>query len=400
MKAQGTCLWKPAIVALLIGMSMALSGQAETITVNSLNDSEGGATEITLRKAINTANAMSTDVTITFGSLGGTLVLASDLPAIKRSMVIYGSGKSNLTIHGAYKYRVFSILDGNVSISDLTISSAYAKGGNGGSYFATAGGGGGGGGMGAALFVYKGTVNCSNVDFANNKVQGGNGGVSGYNDPDHFVGGSGGGGFAGDGGTFVGMSGGSGGSGGVLGNDGAGGYSAGFQYAAGAGKFGGGGGGGIDSAPNSSYYNGGSGGFGGGGGGASQGGACGQGGSFGGAASSHNGGGGAGLGGAVFVRENATLLLQYCNFTSNQALRGTGSTNGQGKGGAIFAMTGARVKVYWLSFSGNAADDAKNTGDVLLNTPLDTPDVWGLLKDVNDTTAFPPSEAVNWSLYR
>jgi len=128
MKMHETWFWKPAVLALLIGMNMALSGQAEIIIVNSLNDSEGSATEITLRKAINMANAMSTEVRISFETLGGTLVLNSDLPAIKRSMTIIASGAGALTIHGAYKYRVFSILDGNVTLMNLTISSAYAMG--------------------------------------------------------------------------------------------------------------------------------------------------------------------------------------------------------------------------------------------------------------------------------
>ena len=131
MKMQGKCFWQSAIT-ILLWMSIALSGNTETITITQMsdNDSDGG---ITLRQAINMANAMSsTDVTIDFGSLTGSVLLTSDLPAITRSMIINGSGNDKLTIDGNYKYRVFSVLVGEVYILNLTISHAYAKGGNGG----------------------------------------------------------------------------------------------------------------------------------------------------------------------------------------------------------------------------------------------------------------------------
>jgi hypothetical protein len=77
------------------------------------------------------------------------------------------------------------------------------------------------------------------------------------------------------------------------------------------------------------------------------------------------GGGGAGLGGAVFVREGASLTLSACLFSNNSAAGGTfgkadpfGSTaeNGSGEGGALFVMDGATANQCNSTYSGNSSD--------------------------------------------
>ncbi|HBE49084.1 MAG TPA: hypothetical protein DDW76_09890, partial [Cyanobacteria bacterium UBA11369] len=52
------------------------------------------------------------------------------------------------------------------------------------------------------------------------------------------------------------------------------------------------------------------------------------------------GGGGAGLGGAIFVSNQAKLTVQGSTFTDNSATGGTGANNGQGRGGAVFVQQG------------------------------------------------------------
>ena len=180
------------------------------------------------------------------------------------------------------------------------------------------------------------------------------------------------------------------------------------------GGFGGGGGGANDM---SGTFDGGKGGFGGGGGGCVTNGSGGQGGLWAGDGTLGNGGGGAGLGGAIFVRENAELLLTDCTFTGNAAHRGMGgndseeNSKGEGKGGAIFAMDGAIVQVKGnITFIDsdnshpNTADDAANPDDPfdisMFGQQIDNPDFCGIFGIADGNTAFPPSAASNWSLYR
>lgn len=272
------------------------------------------------------------------------------------------------------------------SISNLTLSGGNGRGGAGGS--GRGGGGGGGAGLGGAIFVNAGTLNLSNIQFAGNRAVGGNGATDSSSGGNNAGGGGGlggaggsntntgstisggaGGGFgltasgstgngAGGTGTFTGASsGGSGGSGAAGGaNAGGGGSNGGNAFGGGgggaaggtptnlngaAGGFGGGGGG---SGANTNNGTGGNGGFGGGGGSGSQGGAGGNGGfggggggggtgGFGGGnggsgASTKGGGGGAGLGGAVYVRQGATLNITDGSITSDTVTAGTGANSG------------------------------------------------------------------------
>ena len=296
-----------------------------------------------------------------------------------------------------------SSYSGVVSVSDLTIQNARAKGGGGGP------GGGGGAGLGGALFVATGAkVTVSNVQLSTNTAAGGNGGGSG------FFGGGGGGGmgsastggsgnFGGGGGgglgsgAFGGLGGRAGGSGIVLnaapggsgsgvfapggagGANGGGGGGGGLFFGPPALYGGGGGGGGIGGIGGGGGGGGGPGGFGGGGGGGGKviccraqgaGGAGGSGGGGGGGSDglpggaggfaggggndrvggfgaggggSNGGGSGGGMGGAVFVMQGGTLeLTGPLSVNGNSVAGGTaGVTGGNGSAfGAGFFLQG------------------------------------------------------------
>ncbi len=300
---------------------------------------------------------------------GNVVVAGDDLPVIQKNLMIEGNGFS---LDGANARRGLFVYAGVVSIRDLTIQNARARGGDGGFL-----GGGGGAGLGGALFVASGAdVSVSNVQLRNSTAVGGNGlaggGGGGGGGMGGFGAGFGGGGGLGSGafgGTssaigfpggqgialgaasggrgstaFTNIPGGAGGAngggggggsvfvagggGGIGGGDavgvsgGNGGFGGGGGGAGGAGGFGGGGGGG-----------GGSGGFGGGGGdrglagfGAGAGGAGG-------------GGGGGGMGGAVFVMQGGTLeITGTLTLDGNSVAAGTGASlaNGSAFGAGFF----------------------------------------------------------------
>lgn len=415
MKTQGILCLKAAFVG-VFWLSLVLPGNATTFTVTSLADTEDDADGVvTLREAIKQANNQQTSNEIDCSNLTGTIDLVNDLPLITGKTRIKGSGITKLAISGACAHRIFSV-SGNttVEIHDLTLKNACARGGNGGNGGIS--GGGGGGGMGAALFVNHGKVYCENVEFIGNKVLGGAGGGSKVVSDD---GTAGGGGFAGDGyspSTLVWHSV-PGGDGGFLGEEGKGGRSSGDNMCALNGGFGGGGGSSTGEEYGEWNYQAGHGGFG-GGGGATYNYDCGipgNGGLFGGAGNDlGSGGGGAGLGGAIFVRENAKLVLLNCSLTGNTAVGGSSPHSlywgnsipgnpGQGKGGAVFAMANAVVKVSNITFSGNTAGNpsVSETPAIFLGVQLDTNDFYGTFQVMDeDTTAFPPSAASNWPLYR
>ncbi len=316
---------------------------------------------------------------------GGTISFSSSVVSpirltrrlrIEDDLLIAGPGAANLAIDGQGLTRLFFI-HGNVTIQGLTLRHGVARGGE-------SAGGGGGAGVGGAVYLQGGYVSITNVNFVENKAQGGNynplassgaGGGFGGN-PVHGNGASGGdlygsGGFP-DPGT-------GGGNGGAGGGGGAGG-------ATGGGSGGFGGGGGVSSSGRAGW-----GGFG-GGGGANQvsesqdrsvlGG-------FGGGAGSvlygldGGGGGGAGFGGAIFAAAG-TLVLTNCQFIGNQAIGGTAAagsyyevdfapTSGQGKGGALFILPAATVKLSQPLFNGNIAADAgrNSTGTPYGFSPYD-----------------------------
>jgi uncharacterized protein with beta-barrel porin domain len=223
----------------LICASLLVASIARAQVVTNGNDSGVGS----LRDAIIFANA-NPGSTITFGlPANSTVTIATPLPAINANVAIDGSGSSGLTISGANTNRVFFVLSGNVSISNLTIAGGNATGGNGGS---GATGGGGGMGAGGAIFVNSGTTTINNVAFANNTATGGNGGA-GTGSGLTAGGGGGLGGNGGNGGTGLGGGGAGGGGGWSGGGGGGGGHNSPFATApagAGAGGTGPGGNGG------------------------------------------------------------------------------------------------------------------------------------------------------------
>jgi autotransporter-associated beta strand protein len=128
----------------------------------------------------------NTAYTITLAPANGTLALTSDLDAINlaagSSLTIVGNGT---TIDGQGDQRGFFVLQGAVTLQDMTIANAVAQGGAGGSGVQA---GGGGAGLGGGLFVAGansvngvqitsgGSATLDNVIFVNNAARGGDGG--------------------------------------------------------------------------------------------------------------------------------------------------------------------------------------------------------------------------------
>lgn len=272
------------------------------------------------------------------------------------------------------------------AIRNLTIRNGNARGGNGGD-----GGGGAGAGLGGAIFVNAGVLSLSGVSFSGNRAIGGagggfasyttagaGGGLGGHGGAATSGGGGGGGGFGlgadgapgglsvnGQSGLFTGgapgggvlssgasggAAGGSGGSGilydgsfrGAGGGGGVKGGATPFDGVAGTGGFGGGAGGGGAGNAAAGGYGGGSSrsypaGFGGGGGASQNSSGVGSGG-FGGGTGVRavGGGGGAGLGGAIFVRQGASVTITDGGVTTGRVVGGTGGNSGQGIGSAVF----------------------------------------------------------------
>jgi hypothetical protein len=343
----------------------------------------------TLRSAILFANTHP-GTTISFVSdlAFSTITLSSDLPLLDSSVTIDG-GANHITISGAGQHRIFFADSGNITIKNLTLANGFAQGGDGGN--GPAGNGGGGGmGAGGALFV-RGSLNghaaasvtLVNVGFSNDGAHGGNGGSD--PDPNGSSSATGGGGglggnggsslntsqHGGGGGAFLGQDGGAGAGGGPNGGVGGNLASPGGDFSGGgggssggAGGFGGGGGGSAGLA-------GGSGGFGGGGGGSvNAGGSSGYGGGGGGSDNlgsdnfisnpggfgcgngggsfQDGGGGGAGLGGAIFVMQGASLTIvgksTFAGGSVHGGSAGAGGTNGQAFGGGMFLQGSGTVR--------------------------------------------------------
>ena len=138
--------------------------------------------------------------TITFAAdLADANRLNTDLAAINlfsgSTLNIVGAGH---TMDGADTYRGFFVLSGEVTINDLKIQNATARGGTGGDGLSA---GGGGMGAGGGLFVNSGAkVTLVSVSFADDRAIGGDGGRGATRG-----GGGGGGGMGGDGGESIGI---------------------------------------------------------------------------------------------------------------------------------------------------------------------------------------------------
>ncbi len=321
---------------------------------------------------------------------GNALAAPADLFGINlhssASLTIDGQGH---TLNGAGAYRGFFAYAGSVTIQNLAIDNALARGGNGGGgYFA----GGGGAGLGGGLFVGTGAqVTLSGVTFSGDQAQGGNGGTQAFDKwGGKFVGG-GGGGLGGNGGKAGGGVG--AGANGYARNTPAGSgilldapsdYGGGgtfqkgshFSWFNGGGvspasivtvNYGLGGGGGFGGGGGGGYYQGGNGGFGGGGAGgfvAGTGGFGGGGGSgltsvtynytsggfgggHGGGGDAPGGGGGLGAGGSVFVQQGGTLITAGGDLSGGgvQGGRGANYVAGYGEGGAPGSAFGSGIFV-------------------------------------------------------
>jgi CSLREA domain-containing protein len=110
---------------------------AVTLIVTNTQDHDDGACgfiDCTLREAINAANSLSGDNTITFApAVTGTIVLGSALPDVFTNINILGPGARTLEVSGNDAFRVFSLTSGNNSISGLTIRNGRVVGGAGAS---------------------------------------------------------------------------------------------------------------------------------------------------------------------------------------------------------------------------------------------------------------------------
>jgi hypothetical protein len=230
----------------LLGLFLASSVQAATITVTDFNDFNSGSppgagSGLTgdLRNAIVNANA---DDVIEFAcsSAPCTITLSGPLPPITRNLTINGGSRGRIVIDGANTYRAFYADTGTIVIKNIKVQNVQARGGNGGNGDYNGSPGGGGAGLGAGLFVAAGaTVTVTSVDFVNVTAAGGTGGSAGFGPTTAGGGGGMGGGASSGGGASFGTGNGNGG-GGVLGSG-----SNSNTNAAGNGGLGGGGGGGA-----------------------------------------------------------------------------------------------------------------------------------------------------------
>ena len=424
----------------LFCMGVTASAQVPVTTLADENDGGAGGSGVSLREAVALAEPDGNVYFFPTLFLGGpqTLTLTLGDIIISQPVTITGPGASTLTISGGNTQRIFQVIDGGMSISDVTLANGRAKGGNGGN---GAGGGGGGMGAGGAIYLYDGFVTATNVTFLNNSAVGGNGG-NGASDSGAAGGGGGsvGDGVNADGGnsTFVNIQDANGGVGGPsatgaagaggapqqpggAGGPGAGGGGAGSvrnnplgANPGGAGGFGGGGGGSGATWLATDVHPGGAGGFGGGGGGAgvivlpdARTAPGGLGGLFAGDGGSTTtqtaagGGGGAGLGGAVFVNETAVFVASNCTFQGNTATGGAAGgsfgagpapTAGEGKGGALFVQIGGVAQLTNATYSGNSANDAGSRA-------IDNDDRWGTVKvanvEINDLSDAPDANIGN-----
>lgn len=359
------------------------AASAAIFNVTTTNDAGLGS----LRQAILDSDVSGTSDSIVFaaGLNGGTITLLSSLPAIVKggqSLTINSTAGPTININGNNTSSIFFLFSGTASASNFNLMNGLSLGGNGGD---TNNGGTGGGALGAggAVFINQNaSMTLTDINFNANVAQGGNRGnaVAGTNNGGAGGGGmlqgngggstsitvsdsgAGGGGIGGAGGNIAvaggaglaigaaaggtgggpgaagGINGGGGGGGGVgLRGSGGGGGPGGGNGIAGNDRTGGaggtGGGGGGASAPAvGNTGSGGAGGFGGGGGGSSSGiaGVAGVGGFGGGNGGGRAGGlgqAGSGLGGAIFVRQGGTLIIQDINadtsFTNNNVANGT-----------------------------------------------------------------------------
>ena len=348
-----TALVLPSTLALT---SLRTPAQAADLLVTNFTDASVVG-QLSLRDAI--AQAQPGDVIKLTAGAPTTITLGTML-TLDKSVTIEGSG--NVTVSGHNATRVLTVdpgAEGSVTLRGFTISDGRAWGLDGADATGSSGGGGGGAGLGGGLFVNSGSVTLDGVLFVDNEAAGGAGGTGGGGL--NGTGGAGGRGYAPT--APTGPQSPAPGAGGATHADG------------GDGEFGAGGGGGGGSARMQSDPDqggdGGRGGFGAGGGGGGGGttwttmepspvagfypvyhntvGYAG-GSDFGGGAGASNGGGGgggAGLGGAVFVRQGANIILKGdISYSGGTVAGGNGAGGGASAiGEALFLAGGASIDV-------------------------------------------------------
>ena len=164
--------FRPGALATAIGFALAASGaQAATFQVTSTANSGPG----TLRQAIQSANGQAGPHTIDLSGISGqTITLTGNLPFISEDMSLQGS---EVTLSGDDQYRCLSTDYASLEVSDMTITrctgttvGGNARGGQ-GPYSYQAGGG---------IFAYEGDVSLSNVTISDNTAYGSGGKGSGY----------------------------------------------------------------------------------------------------------------------------------------------------------------------------------------------------------------------------
>ncbi|MBK9208823.1 MAG: S-layer homology domain-containing protein [Anaerolineales bacterium] len=151
--------------------------------VNTNGDANGscdayvaGASDCTLREAINAANTISGTDTITFDAALVTdpITLSSQLPPVTTAIVITGNGAANTIIqaNGAANtatYRVFEVSSGNLTLDSLTIRHGRCNGSCPALYQNVGGG-----------ILNNGTLTVTNSTLSGNSSTLGGGGISNY----------------------------------------------------------------------------------------------------------------------------------------------------------------------------------------------------------------------------
>jgi len=98
------------------------------LTVTTLSDPSGPSGTVSLREAINTANADTVDSQVNIGfaaALTGKIDLTTALPVLNNNITINGPGATSLTVQrdpSAANFSIFTVNSGAINISGLTIS--------------------------------------------------------------------------------------------------------------------------------------------------------------------------------------------------------------------------------------------------------------------------------------
>jgi len=135
-ECSGSALKSATALGLIL--SCASSAQADVFTVTSAGDP--GASGLSLRQAISSANFSPSSVILFDASLNGsTITLTQGELSITKPMAIAGPGADKLTISGGNASRIFNVKSGNptspVTINGLTLTEGYQFFSNGGAVY-------------------------------------------------------------------------------------------------------------------------------------------------------------------------------------------------------------------------------------------------------------------------